>query len=131
MEETFINLLLNNAAVSAMVGDRINWSALPGETLPAITLHRTGGRRDATLQGRSGLVSSSVQIDVWGSTYGQAKQLARAVVAALPQMRTSGEGVVLQGVFIDSESDSFEGADPTPLYRTRFKTSVWHKEIQP
>jgi len=111
--------------VAGMVGDRVNWAARPGADLPAITLHRITGQRDATMSGRSGLVSSTVQIDVWGSTYSQAKKLARAVIPALPQT----PGATLQGVFINSESDSFEGDDPTPLYRTRIDISVWHQEI--
>lgn len=125
MEEAISNLLLGNATVAGMVGDRVNWAARPGADLPAITLHRITGQRDATMSGRSGLVSSTVQIDVWGSTYSQAKKLARAVIPALPQT----PGATLQGVFINSESDSFEGDDPTPLYRTRIDISVWHQEI--
>ena len=125
MEEAISNLLLGNATVAGMVGDRVNWAARPGADLPAITLHRITGQRDATMSGRSGLVSSTVQIDVWGSTYSQAKKLARAVIPALPQT----PGATLQGVFINSESDSFEGEDPTPLYRTRIDISVWHQEI--
>jgi hypothetical protein len=125
VEEAISNLLLGNATVAGMVGDRVNWAARPGADLPAITLHRITGQRDATMSGRSGLVSSTVQIDVWGSTYSQAKKLARAVIPALPQT----PGATLQGVFINSESDSFEGDDPTPLYRTRIDISVWHQEI--
>ncbi|MFC5371400.1 DUF3168 domain-containing protein [Brevundimonas faecalis] len=125
MEEAISNLLLGNATVAGMVGDRVNWAARPGVDLPAITLHRITGQRDATMSGRTGLVRSTVQIDIWGATYSQAKKLARAVVPALPQT----PGATLQGVFINSESDSFEGEDPTPLYRTRIDISVWHQEI--
>ena len=125
MEEAISNLLLGNATVAGMVGDRVNWASQPGAELPAISLHRITGQRDATMTGRTGLVSSTVQIDVWGATYSQAKKLARAVIPALPQT----PGATLQGVFINSESDSFEGEDPTPLYRTRIDISVWHQEI--
>lgn len=124
MEETLSALLLANGAVAAVAGERVNWSARPTDDLPAITMHRISGRRDATNEGRSGLVSSTVQIDIWGATYKQAKSLARAVIHALPSTPT-GE---LQGIFIESESDSFEGVDPSPLYRTRLDISVWHKE---
>lgn len=124
MEEAISNLLLSNVPVADMVGDRVNWAARPTDDLPAITLHRISGRRDATNDGRSGLVSSTVQIDIWGATYKQSKSLARATIRALPSAPV-GE---LQGIFIESESDSFEGVDPSPLYRTRLDISVWHKE---
>lgn len=129
MEEAISNLLLANVGVAALAGDRINWASQPGAELPAITLHRITGQRDATMTGRTGLVSSTVQIDVWGATYSQAKKLARAVIPALPQASVTAGGVTLQGIFIDSESDSFEGNDPAPLYRTRIDISVWHQEI--
>ena len=128
MEEAISNLLLSNAAVAGMVGDRVNWAVRPTAELPAITLHRITGQHDATNSGRSGLVSSTVQIDIWGGTYSQAKKLARAVVPALPHAVTSTGGVVLQGIFISSESDSYEGDDPAPLFRTRIDISVWHQE---
>lgn len=129
MEEALTALLLANAGVSAMVGDRVNWSARPDDAaLPAVTLHRISGRRDQTSSGRSGLVDSTVQIDTWGRTFKEAKLLARAVILALPHARTLTGGIVLQGIFIDSESDSFEGDAPEPLYRTRIDISVWHKE---
>ncbi|WP_374390199.1 DUF3168 domain-containing protein [Brevundimonas sp.] len=131
MEEAIANLLLNNPAVAAIAGDRVNWSARPDDdALPAVTLHRISGAHDATMAGRSGLIASRVQIDAWGRTYREAKLLARAIVPALPHARTLTGGVVLQGIFIDTESDTFEGDDPEPLYRTRIDISVWHKEAE-
>ncbi len=131
MEEAIANLLLNNPAVAGIVGKRVNWSSRPDDTdLPAVTLHRISGRHDATLDGRTGLIASTVQIDAWGRTFKEAKLLTRAIVPALPHARTLTGGVVLQGIFIDTESDSFEGDDPEPLYRTRIDISVWHKEAE-
>ena len=128
MEEAITAILLEAAAVAALVDDRVNWGERPGQDMPAITLHRISGARDATMAGRSGLVSSTVQLDVWGRTYRDSKLLARAVIAALPQTRAVAAGITVQGVFINSESDSFEGDDPLPLFRTRIDLSVWHQE---
>ena len=95
MEEAIANLLLNNPAVTGIVGNRVNWSARPDDAdLPAVTLHRITGRHDAALDGRTGLISSPVQIDAWGRTYREAKLLARAIVPALPHARTLTGGVV-------------------------------------
>ena len=129
MEEAVLSLLLNNPVVAERTGGRIAWGERPPGDFPAITLHRISTTRDSTHQGRSGLMSSTVQADVWGSTYASAKLLARAVIPALPQGRTVVGETVLQGVFIDTESDSFEGDDPEPLYRTRIDFTVWHEEI--
>lgn len=127
MEEAITALLLGHPGITGMVGDRVNWSARPDDTdIPALTLHRVTGRRGATMTGRSDLESSTVQIDAWGKTFKEAKLLGRAVVTALPHSRTLTGGIVLQGIFIDGESDSFEGTDPVPLFRTRIDISVWH-----
>lgn len=128
MEEAITAILLGDNPVAASVADRVNWGERPGEEMPAITLHRISGSRDATMEGRSGLVSSTVQLDVWGRTYRDSKLLARAVIAALPQTRIVAAGITVQGVFINSESDSFECDDPLPLFRTRIDLSVWHQE---
>lgn len=131
MEQAITALLTGNPAVAALTGNRINWALRPDAvTLPALSLHRISGERDRTMTGRTGLVSSTIQIDCWANTYGETKALARAVILALPHARTEIGGVVLQGIFPDREADSFEGDDPTPLYRTRLDFSVWHSEPQ-
>lgn len=130
MEEALAALLLGNPAVAATAGDRVNWGARPDDAeLPAITLHRIAGRRDRTLARRTGLVASKVQIDCWGRAFRDAKLLARAVISALPQPRTVVGNTTLQGVFIESESDTVDQTDPdAPLFRTRIDISVWHEE---
>lgn len=130
MEEAITSLLLSSPAVATIAGDRVNWSARPDDfELPALTLHRVSGRRDRTLEGRTGLVSSTVQIDCWGLSFKDAKLLSRAVVPALPHGRTVAAGTVLEGIFIESESDTVDRTDPQqPLFHTRIDISVWHQE---
>lgn len=131
MEEAIITLLTSAAGVTALAGNRINWSLRPdADALPAVSLHRVSGERDASLAGRTGLVASTVQVDCWARTYGEAKRLARAVILALPHARNTVGGVVLQGIFIDRESDSFDGEEPHNVFRTRIDFSVWHSEPQ-
>lgn len=131
MEAAITTLLTGNPAVTAMTASRINWALRPDAVgVPALSLHRISGERDRTMTGRTGLVSSTVQIDCWAATYAEAKSLARAVILALPHAQTEVGGVVLQGIFPDREADSFEGDDPSPLYRTRLDFSVWHSEPQ-
>jgi hypothetical protein len=121
MEETLLAILIPALPVEG----RVNWSVRPTTDLPAVSLHRISGRYDHHLQGRSGLVESTVQADCWGRTYAEAKTLARALIQALPVAAVTIGGVTLQGVFINGENDSFEGEDTAPLFRTRIDFSLW------
>jgi len=88
MEEQLLAFLGADAGVVAIQDDRISWAARPqAALLPLTVLHRITGARDDHMLGRSGLVESLVQIDCWGRTWLEAKQLARAHVAALDGLK--------------------------------------------
>ena len=64
MEAALIAKLLATAGVTALVSTRINWGRRPqGSALPCIVLHRIDGTPDVHHGGRSGLVSSRVQVE--------------------------------------------------------------------
>lgn len=105
MEEALVALLLNDSAVAAIVGKRVNWSQTPqGSAFPSVVLHRVSGGRDYNMGGPSGFVSSRVQVDCWALNYTDSVKLSRAVRSALSGY-TAGD---LQGAFIDSERQSVE-----------------------
>ncbi len=62
-----------------------------GETIPSVTMVRMAGKRDHTLTTK-GLMRGAVQIDCWGTTYGQAIGVSREVRAVLEGY--SGDPVV-------------------------------------
>lgn len=127
MEETFVALLLAHPPLSSLVATRIKWSArLQGTPLPAVVMFRVGGRRDTVMDGASGLVESRVQIDCYGRTYTEAKQVARAVIGVVNGARYPEQG--LAGLFLDAERDTHEGEDPDPVFRTSLDVRVWHHE---
>jgi len=85
MEEAFRAVLLASSGVTALVpAARINFVAHPqGAAKPYIVLHTIGGAEGMTMQGPDGLSQGRVQVDCYAPGYGQAKQVSRAVVAAL------------------------------------------------
>lgn len=132
MEEAITATLLGDTAVAARVSTRVNWLLRPQDTdvLPAITLQRLSGVREYDMDGPCNLVSSRLQLDAWGETYGDAKLTARDAISALSGFSGTVSGTELQGVFVDGERDF--RADDAGAVRRLFRTSVdfiiWHKE---
>ncbi|MCR5874365.1 DUF3168 domain-containing protein [Phenylobacterium sp. J426] len=125
-DELRARLLAATALVALVPAERIAWSRRRG--MPAVALWRVSGRPDYHLKGASGLVDSVVQIDCWGSTYEQAKNIARAVKVAL----SGFSDAVFRGVFIENERDGFEAGDgapssgaPSNFFRTSLDVRVW------
>ena len=103
MEEQFRAALM--AGVSALT-TRVGWGEVPqGSAMPYVVLWGIGDAAAATLDGPEGMSQGRVQVDCYGLTYGQAKQLARAVRAAMDGFRGNG----LKGVFLAGTRDTREG----------------------
>ena len=107
MEEEFRAILTGAAAVTALVpAARINWGEHPqGAGLPGIVLTTISGIDGAHMNGPNDLLEARVQVDCYALTYGQAKLVARAALAALHFHRGAG----FQGVFHAGTRDSREG----------------------
>jgi hypothetical protein len=125
MEEAIRALLLSNAPVAALCGNRVNWGTHPqGAALPGVVLNVISGAPGYTLTSADGLTPSRVQVDCYANSYGAAKALARAVTSALSGHRSGG----LRGVFLQNEQDSREGGsnEATRPWRVRLDfTTVW------
>jgi hypothetical protein len=89
MEEALKALLAATAGVTALApASRINWGARQqGAALPAVVLTVISDAEDYTLQAPDGLSRARVQADCYGETHASAKQLSRAVRAALSGYR--------------------------------------------
>lgn len=106
MEEQFRAILLASSGVTALVGTRINWGAIPqGSSMPAIVLNTISQNNGHTMQGPDGLQEARVQVDIYGTTYGATKALSRAVLAALDGY----SGGNFQGIFHAGTRDGREG----------------------
>ena len=128
MEEALRAHLLADPAITGLVGQRVHWGRRPqAGALPSIILFRMGGDRHYATDGPSDLVASRVQVDCWGTSYGSAKNVARAVRDRLSGMREVVNGVAFRGSFIDAERDFSEGpagADVN-IYRTSLDFILW------
>lgn len=126
MESALVAKLLATAGVTALVGQRVNWSRRPqGAALPAIVLHLIDGAPDIHHGGASGLRVSRVQMDAWAASYGSAKAVARAVETAITAQTFTQGAVRFDVILIDSERDDSTD-ETTPLFRTSLDLMVHH-----
>jgi hypothetical protein len=111
MEEAFRALLLNASPITALVGNRISFnSATQGAGFPYIVLHVIDDAEQHTYKGPDGLSQGRVQVDCYGTTYGQVKALSRAVRSLLDGYR----GGQFSGIFHASTRDNREGGTNEP-----------------
>lgn len=132
MEEALISLLLEDAGVSALVSDRINFQrrSQSESSMPAIVMHKISAPRDYNMSGPSNLIETRIQVDCFGEKYKSAKTLARAVVAVLNGFSGVKSGVSFQRISIDNErdTDGKESAADRYLFMTSLDLLIWHDE---
>lgn len=113
MEEALKALLAATAGVTAIApAARINWGArAQGLALPAVVLNVISDAEEYTLQSRDGLSRGRVQVDCYGETYAQSKQLSRAVRAVLSGYRGGNFRLVEHVATRDSREGGANEAD--------------------
>lgn len=131
MHQALIDLLTSDPRVSNPMGDRVWWLRRPqrDDALPAATLTQVGGFRDRHLSGASGLVEAGVQVDVWATTYRDAKEAMAGILAVVNAYRHPAGGEI-QGIFIDAERDLTDAdiADGRLLFRVSADLTIQHTE---
>lgn len=126
MEEVLRSKLLATAAVSALVGARVDWGIRSqGATMPAVVLHQVSGVPQMNLAGPSGWSSDRIQVDCWGRTFKSARDLADAVSTALHGLRETLSGIRVRIFVIGRRSDD-DSDDVGPVFRTSLDLMVWH-----
>jgi hypothetical protein len=130
MEEALTALLLGDARVALIFGDRIHWISTPqGVTgYPRAVLQVASGGVDVTNDGPSGLESARVQIDSYGKTYADAKAGSDAILGLLSGYRGVVGGVRIHAGFVDSKRDlpASDSGDGTKLFRRSADIFIWH-----
>lgn len=129
MEEQLIARLLATAGVLALVGTRIKPIERPqGQALPALTVQTIIGGRAYTMGGADGTTASTVQIDAWGSSYQQAKELSREVIEAIEPPATQDDIDFIKA-FVDVARDmpveDIDGGGK--VFRVSMDFIVWWK----
>jgi hypothetical protein len=114
-EQAVFAVLAANAAVAAIVADRVYPTVLPQSAeVPAIVYTRVSADHTHTLGGASSLASGRVQVNCWADSYAEAAELARAVRLAVQGYRgevaVGAESITIDGLFALSTGDL---ADPS------------------
>ena len=127
MEEALRARLLAATTLAALVGERVDWIERPqGDGLPALTLQLIGAGVAYTHDGPDGLEGAQVQFDAWGATYKQARDVAKAALAAIEPAATIG-GVRFGASFLERMSDfppeELDGG--VKVFRRTFDMTVW------
>lgn len=89
----------------------------PALNPPALyaTYQRVTGRKHGTLNSGLGAPRATFQIDVWSKNFGQAREAAEALKAALPDLMKVGD--------ITDNPDDYE--KDTQLHRASFDVALW------
>lgn len=128
MQEALIAYLLAYSALTALVGQRINWTVTPQASAdPRVVLTVVSDVPEYADDGEAGLAETRVQVDVYAATYKAATDIARLVFARLSAVSDTIGGVDFQDIEMVNSSSSFETPpDGVNLYRVRQDYMIWH-----
>ena len=122
-EIVLLRRLREDAGLSALVGSKVFPLFIPtGNYLPCITFQGIGGRPANTLSGHSGLEEIDLQIDVWARDYCEAKDVAKAVRAAMPPSDPQFSAHLIE------DQDLYE--DGTNYFHVGMEFKVWFLETE-
>lgn len=108
--EALIARLEADAAVTAIVADRIYWLVRPqGETLPALVLQVISEERSQHLKGFDDMFEARVQVAAQSERYSESRTLIEAAIAALIDIAevdaANGDDVIFWRGSIDGPRD--------------------------
>ena len=108
VEEDIFYILKNDAAISALVGDRVYALTLPqNEVFPAIQYQIISDTGDYVMDGEDGVNNTRMQIGAWADSYAAAKDLSEKIRAALSGY-IGAAGVDIQAIFRVNEDPDLE-----------------------
>lgn len=125
METALRSKLKADAAVSALVGSRVDWNERPQKSqLPAIVLQLIADNRSQHMGGFDTFTQTRVQIDCFAETAKTSVELANAVIAAIVPAST-GSTEFLRG-FINDVRDLGENTETGFVHRRMVDAYIWH-----
>jgi len=135
IENGIVDRLKTDTAVKAIVDARIYSLLAPQNAAkPHITYQRVGTDRDRHLQGPSGLVRGTFQLDCWASTMDAARALADAVRLRLDNFFGTLNNHEVQRIKLTNEMDNWEfqsSGGENIIGRVTHIYDVWYAEQVP
>lgn len=115
MEEAIADLVNNNVAVNAILGERFFPVRIPqsNKLFPASTYIRTGTKPTDSKDGVSSLDTHALMIHFWGNSYSELKDLAKKMRVALDRKSVSLFGIDVDSIIFVNDKDGF--SDNTDL----------------
>lgn len=125
-EIALVQRLLDDPAVAAIVGQRIEWDDLaPGTPLPAITLQVISDPQPQNNDGFDGVWPTRVQLNALAKTKSDAIVLRKAAVDALIKEATVGDVTFLRS-FVDGGGSDAVQLPTGRRCRDRKDLIIWH-----
>ena len=118
--------------VGAGANARIYADKLPqSPTLEAITFKHISAQRTHAFGSDPGSVMARFQLDAWGSTWTESRDLADAIRGngagnAFSRFRGTQDSTVVDDILLDNELATFE--DESGTYRTTQDYLIWYQE---
>lgn len=131
MEEDLVARLTGDAAVAAIVGQRVSWFGRQrGDGFPALVLSKISPGREWTHDGPDELDRPRVQIDAYSDDPDEALALSRAVRAEMETTADVGD-TRFHPAMIDTDQlvDDGELDGGQPLFRAVQDYQFYHEEI--
>lgn len=126
IDESLRDLLLNNAGVVALVGQSIHMMRLPqGTKAPCISYSRINTNPINALNTAARAEISTYQVDAWGKTQLQARDLAHKIKLALDAYIGTSLGVSIGGIMLANEIDLYE--EDTEFFRVSLEFTVMYR----
>jgi uncharacterized protein DUF3168 len=123
------------APLTAIVGTRIYPGLAPTSAVfPYVTIQELMVASHYHLDGATATFDTMAQIDVWSLEPMQAQQLAKIIRQSMDGLPAAWDGLEVDGVFVDSETDAPEPAQDgseRAYYRRILTISVWHMREVP
>lgn len=121
--------LLAYAPLAQLVGSRVTWMIRPQETaLPAVVLQTITDERPQHYKGFQALRSTRVRADTWATTYGAARAVSEALIAAaVPEHR--GNGIHFRRAQVGGPRDLMDDDATKPLHRSSVDLILWWSAI--
>lgn len=131
-EAVLLRALVLHPAAALVLGRRIYAVMAPASaTYPFATYRRSGIDREQTFAAPMGVPRVSIEYQVYGGTYEQARQAADAIRSVLDGYGGEALGCTVSQVSLESESDDFvtlAGGDLPPAYQITMTFDAWWQE---